>query len=254
MSNFTKRFRPSKISKCIFIGLMANILLLFFSVMGNANTNVSPLPGQSCQTKPLRAWSIQEKWVWEKVCVGNIADLKQFMVENSGKDVLDKKNDSLKVLTPTFLETILLHNPYRKAVTRQGIRIVGAKFTKRIDLTGAQIIFPLWLLDSTFMKALRLKYLQTPYLLIFQGSKFSDVVDLDSVKVGQNLFLRQAEFTQLILRGAQINGQLDMSGSIFSDTVVYGCPEGASKCISRQGSIPRNQTSWGSGWGTTRSQ
>ncbi len=220
MRDLTEDFWRSFASKGFLIAWMMSILVMFLPALGNAKANSSSLPGQTCQAKPVGAWSIQEKWVWQKVCVGEIADLKQFIIEEFGKKVSEpKKKESLKVLSPIFLETILLHNPYRKAVTRQGIRIIGAKFTKGIDLTGAQIAFPLWLLNSTFEKALRLKYLQTPYLLIFQGSKFSDVVDLDSVKVGQNLFLRQAKFTQLILRGAQINGQLDMSGSIFSDTV-----------------------------------
>ncbi len=109
------------------------------------------LPGRACQTKPLPDWMPQEKWVWKQVCKGEIADLNKF--EGFNTKIAPGKFDRLseiRILTPDFLETILLHEPFSGALTRSGVRIVGAWFTDPIDLSDAILTHPLWLESSRF--------------------------------------------------------------------------------------------------------
>ena len=88
------------------------------------------LPGESCKTAPIKSWTPQEKWVWKQVCEGKIANFNR-AEGYSGK--LDPKTSEKwpekRVLRSAFLETILLHEPYRSALPRQCVRIIGAWFT-----------------------------------------------------------------------------------------------------------------------------
>ena len=86
------------------------------------------------------SWTPQEKWVWEQVCVGKIADFNK--AEGYGGELDPKKPEgwpSNRILRPEFLETILLHEPYSGALTRKGVRIVGARFTEALDLSNAAL-------------------------------------------------------------------------------------------------------------------
>ena len=120
------------------------------------------LPGNACQTEPLSDWMPQEKWVWKQVCEGKIADLSKF--EGFNTKIAPGKFgylSEIRILTPEFLETILLHEPYRGALTRYGVRIVGAWFTDPIDLSDATLAHPLWLESSRFDEDVDLTNLKT---------------------------------------------------------------------------------------------
>jgi hypothetical protein len=102
------------------------------------------LPGGPCLTEPRKRWSKQEKWVWDQVCIGVIADFNE--AEGYGGELDPKKLEGWpenRVLRPEFLETMLLHEPYRSAVPRQGVRIVGAWFKEKLDLSDAVFERPL---------------------------------------------------------------------------------------------------------------
>src|SRR5438034_9918074 len=82
-------------------------------------------------------WSPQENFVWGRVCTGQVAD---FNTEDGYGGELDPRKlpalPESRILTPAFLETILLNDKYRVALPRQGVRITGARFVKTIDLAG----------------------------------------------------------------------------------------------------------------------
>jgi len=124
------------------------------------------LPGESCQTAPIESWTQQEKWVWKQVCERKIADFNK--AEGYGGKLDPKKGEEwpeTRVLRPAFLETILLHEPYRSALPRQGVRIVGAWFTESLDLSFAILVQQLWLDYSRFESPVDLAYLQSPQLV-----------------------------------------------------------------------------------------
>ena len=55
---------------------------------------------------------------------------------------------SHRTLTSRFIETILLKDKYRAALTRRGVRIIGARFVERVDLENAELRHELWLVKS----------------------------------------------------------------------------------------------------------
>ncbi|MBO1225397.1 MAG: hypothetical protein JYX80_13325, partial [Candidatus Scalindua sediminis] len=195
------------------------------------------LPGKSCQTEPLPNWTPQEKWVWKQVCEGKIANFNK--TEGYGGNLDPKKPEEWpesRILTPVFLETILLHEPFRGSLTRHGVRIVGAWFKDPIDLSNATLDHQLELEDSRFDKDVDLGNLKTTYLISLNRSKFNGTLIMDSLEVESHLFMSGgAEFHEVDLRSAKIGGQIDMTGSKFTGTLVMGSLEVESGLFMRGG-------------------
>ncbi len=55
-----------------------------------------------------------------------------------------------RILTPEFLETILLHEPYRGALTHHGVQIMGAWFRGPLDLSSTILEHTLSFVASRF--------------------------------------------------------------------------------------------------------
>ena len=176
------------------------------------------LPGEDCQTKPLKAWTPQEKWVWDQVCRGKAANFNK--VEDYGGD-LDPKEDKEwpreRILSPTFLETILLHEPYRGALTHHGVHIVGAWFEESLDLSNTHLSCQLWLQKSRFESDVSLNFLKTHRTLVLIGSTFTGELNMNGLEVGQSLLMDGgAKFAEVDLCSAKIGGQIAMIGSTFT--------------------------------------
>ena len=175
------------------------------------------LPGEKCRIPPRPKWTEPERWAWTQICEGRIANFNIRANEeldpiNSDHD--DKWSDG-RILSSRFLETILLYEPFRSAIPRRGVHIFGAYFPNPIDLIDASIERPLMVHKSRFKSQVAMLRLRTPTLISLQGSKFDSDLNMDSISVGGNLFMRRAEFGEVVLRGAKIDGQSDMEGSTF---------------------------------------
>jgi hypothetical protein len=71
---------------------------------------------------PMEDWSAQERWVWDMVSTGKIADFNDTGLDfNRGGRELKPENEedwkgeegARRLLRPAFLETILLYEPWR---------------------------------------------------------------------------------------------------------------------------------------------
>ena len=95
-------------------------------------------------------WSEPEKWVWQEVQAGRIANFN----DRYGK--IDPRSpdgwSAIREITPFFLETILTRDVYQKALPRQGVRIVGAWVRQPIDLAHGSLSHPWWL-DAAYGKS-----------------------------------------------------------------------------------------------------
>jgi hypothetical protein len=155
----------------------------------------SALPGEPCQTKPLKSWTSQEKWVWKQVCEGKVADFNE--AEGYGGNLDPRKPEGWpenRILQPSFLETILLYEPYRSALTNKGVRIIGAWFKEPLDLSNATLAHEVWLVDSRFESDVDLSWLKSSHLIWLEGSKFNGELDMDALQVNSFLFMSQGEF------------------------------------------------------------
>lgn len=94
-------------------------------------------------------WTPLERWVWERLRAGEFADIDQYCGDAGPLPPADPKTpeDWLggdRRLTPEFLSDILLRNPWRGELQRQGVRIYGGWFDETVDLQGARLEHELW--------------------------------------------------------------------------------------------------------------
>ncbi len=167
---------------------------------------------------PSSDWTPQEKWVWEQVSQGEIADFNK--AEGYGGELEPKQPErwpESRILRPAFLEIILLREPHREALTRHGVMIVGAWFKEPLDLSDAILAHPLVLLDSIFDSDVNLDFLKTPYSIAVRGSKFNRRLSMVSLQVAGHLIYDGADFAdEVSLMYAKVGGQLSMVGCKFN--------------------------------------
>ncbi len=183
-------------------------------------------------------WSDQEKWVYDKLIKGEIADL------NVRDDIpLDPKVDDgwpeSRILTPIFLKDLLLESKFDNKISHQGVCIKGAWFKENIDLSNAKLINPLRLDFCRFDSITNMAYIKKEYPISLNDSYFSNRVSLASASIiGQlqmkgsmfvdtlnmsglevkDLLMVESEFKKEVnLCSAEIGGQLAMKGSRFYD-------------------------------------
>ena len=95
------------------------VIWLFVSMASMALAQSSPPPS--------RQWSEPERWAWEEIQAGRIADFGgRYGIELDPKSP-DGWDDGRK-LSSGFLKEILFREPYRSAIPIEGVRIGGAWF------------------------------------------------------------------------------------------------------------------------------
>ena len=184
-------------------------------------TPALPYEQKKCPTASYNDWNKAEQFVWNQVCLGKMADFNDINAGYGG--YLDPKTKDKRweqrEIRPEFLETILLHEPWRSAVPRQGVGIMGAWFTKPLDLFHAELIHLLGLVYSRFESTVNLVRLQSSESIDLTGSVFVHKLDMNSLEVKGALYMRHGKFAGVELVGAQIGGQLSMVGVKVSGTL-----------------------------------
>ena len=166
-----------------------------------------------CSVPPIDTWTNQETWVWQRVCQGQVADF------NAAEDYYPKPalfSDwaENRILRPGFLETILLTDPYRSALTRQGVRVVGAWFVEPVDLENAVISHELWLDRSRFESDVFLAQMRTSSVLSIRGSSIAGFLSANGSQMENDVFMNGgSEFVEVDFVGARVRGTLNLFGS-----------------------------------------
>jgi hypothetical protein len=189
-----------------------------------------PIPTKhQCSVPVDPSWREGEKYVWVQVCLGEEANL---LIRYGGDPDPTHAEywPAQRTLTSRFLETILLNEKYRRALTRVGVRITGARFEERVDLENAEIRHELWLLRSRLHHGADFSGLRSTRLLLLQGSAVSDELDrdednpkenlkLDGAEIGGNLYLDGgARLKNVGLSNAIVHGDLALGESNFAGT------------------------------------
>ncbi len=240
----------------IFLGLIAGWMFLSDVSTASANEGVPALPGEHCSTKPRRGWSEPEKWVWKQVCEGKIANFNERYKKELNPGTPDGWSKNREI-GPVFLETILLHEPYRSALPHEGVRIVGAWVRHLVEMENATLRHMWWLERSRIEADVNLRFLNSTCPILFAKSVFTGTVDLSLSKIGGVLdmtgakctgklnmnqlkvtgvlFMRNgAEFSEIDLGGAKI-GQVDMTGAKCTGKLSMNQIEVAGSLFMRNG-------------------
>jgi hypothetical protein len=191
------------------------VLILFIAPQGTraqGSTSSTSLD-EPCSVSADPRWTPQEKFVWERVCDGKVADFNA--APGYGGELDPKKPDSWpqnRILRPAFLETILLTGTYRRALTRHGVDIVGARFIEDLDLQNAELGHYLGLRNSLLEKGLNFARARSKFPMSLTGSNMAGAVNLWGLELGAELFMEDAKFTNVHLQFAHV-GTLSLSGS-----------------------------------------
>jgi hypothetical protein len=191
------------------------LVTVWLSASGPARAEPA-LPGEPCKVPPREVWTGPEIWAWTRICEGRVADFN----DRSGVPLDPTQSQGWskdRSLSADFLETVLLYDPYRSALTHRGVRIVGAWFPEPINLENAGIATELRLGASRFEQPVLLRSMRTDGLLSLVGSDFEDYLNMDKINVAEDLFMDGgAAFKNVDLTGARIGGQISLAGSRFT--------------------------------------
>src|SRR5262245_53529003 len=113
------------------------IALTLLAAPADAPAHQAPPPAsldESCSIPADPRWTPQEAFVWERVCVGQVADFNG-APGYGGKLDPKSQNDwpQNRILRSAFLEAILLKDPYRRVLTHRGVAIGGARFSEILE-------------------------------------------------------------------------------------------------------------------------
>ncbi len=137
-------------------------------------------------------WKPQEQFVWKRVCLGDEAN---FNIEPGYGGELDPKDPAglpeSRVLSSNFLATILLSDKYRHALTRRGVRIIGAQFTELVDLENAELSNELWLDRSLLEKGADLQGLRSTRGMTLDRSKVTGPLNMSQLEFRGDLSIRR---------------------------------------------------------------
>lgn len=169
-------------------------------------------PGEACTTPPLQEWSEAEQWVWRRASEGRVADFNER--DNVVLDPTDAKRwTTNRRLTGRFLETVLLRKPYRAALPRTGLRVVGAWFDEELEMRSSDLGHVLWLDCCRFEKKVEFVGLTSSGPLSLEGSVFVDVLDLTCAEIKGMVNLSHVCGTTVLLAGTRVRGQLALVGA-----------------------------------------
>jgi hypothetical protein len=184
--------------------------------------------------------------VWQKLQAGEVANVDDYADEGGPLPPADPRKpgewqNSRRRLAPRFVEDLLLREPYRNELHRKGARIQGAWFNDQIDLEWAELARQIWLHRCRFEKSVLLTGLRTPHIVSFDSSAFAAdlrlelaqiraplsvtgtnvarTLNMDSADIGQSLFIRRAEFNNVVMNSAKIAGQVSLIGTKVAGTL-----------------------------------
>jgi len=171
------------------------------------------LPAATCPIAALATWTPQETWVWSQVCRGKAADFNTAL--DSGEKLSPKELkgwQSQRVLRSIFLEAILLYEPFRSVLPRQGVHIIGAWFQEPLDLAYATLVHRLAIEGSRFEADIDLTALRTADIVDLSGSTVLGSLYMPGLHTSSVLYLgKEATFTTINFVDANVDGRIDLS-------------------------------------------
>jgi hypothetical protein len=191
-------------------GWVLALLLSPILALGDDAAQPVPANGQCSVPADPQQWTQQEIFVWQHVCVGQVADFNEGITYGGYLDPKGpKKLPDSRILTRAFLETIFLDDKYHKVLTRYGVRITGARLIDILDLQNAQLGGEFDLVNSLLEKGVNFIGLRSSYAVSLAGSNITGPFVMNEGHLGAQLSLLGSNITGgLLMNGGQVGGQL----------------------------------------------
>lgn len=186
----------------------------------------------------------QEHWAWARIVRGARADMRFFPKDDLGAqsagEIIDDDGGgddptaatewlAHRELSARFLSTILFHDPWKSARTRQYVRISHARFTEEIDWENQSLAGEIELSACLFERDVVFRRLSVGLLLDLQASRLEGRLSAAGLVVGGDMFCRGGFSVGGVVRliGARIDGDLDftgakLAGSLEADRITIG--------------------------------
>lgn len=159
-------------------------------------------------------WNSQELWVWNRLCRGEPADLREFHSGHSCNIASDDPWPQSSTIRAELIMAMIQYPRLREVLSQRGVWIDCANIVGDIDLQFAHINFPLIIEQSWFHQSVTLAHLNTSAFINFQGSRFDESLSFNSVQTNGPIFLRNgARFVDIDFRGANIAAVIDFRDS-----------------------------------------
>jgi hypothetical protein len=191
-----------------------------FEARGEGRPAAPSADGNCPVAADTQRWTKQEIFVWERICAGAVANFNEGAAYGGNLDA-DRPEGlpESRILRPKFLETILLEDKYRSALPRRGVRIVGARFTQRVDLVNAELKHELWLDGCLLEQGVDFSGAKSSNLLSFDGSKVTGEFTMNGSRIDDSVFMRNARFAGIAMGGTHIGRTLEFDGSTVTGTL-----------------------------------
>ena len=164
-------------------------------------------------------WSPNEQWVWRKVRRGEEADFnKRYGVCPLPwvDEAWTEEEKARRLIRPEFLYTVLLHEPWRSALSNWGFRLGGAYFAEPILMPHAEVIHEFWLTGCRIEYLLLLYDARFAHRLVITGCRVNGWTNLAGLHTGGELVLGQSRLGATELKGAQVGGDFSANHAAFA--------------------------------------
>ena len=127
-----------------------------------------------------------------------------------------------RVIRPEFIRMVLLHEPWRSALTSFGFRIYGAFVPGNIDLYFANVECFFWLWACRMQGDWNLQGAEFRHNVDIGNNCLSGKLNLARAEIGGGLFMHdQARFLgEVSMHSARVDGQVVMNGSRFDQKLI----------------------------------
>jgi len=210
---------PDRVSILKSAHCLLSFLALCFasSITYSANSTV-----ENCSSLSSPEWLPQEIWVWTKLCQRELADLNEYLGTNESLNPYDIPMgswSSQRVLTSTFLEEILLIQPYTEALRNKGVRIYGAWYQQPINLQGTEIDNYVDLRYSRFDNDVIFSLVKNDQRIWLNNSWFLNDVSFFSARINELIFGQNRVDGVFQIANGIINSGATFQGSRFNGYV-----------------------------------
>jgi uncharacterized protein YjbI with pentapeptide repeats len=155
--------------------------------------------------------TLQERWVLERLALGEKADLKKF-IETS------QKKEGNNILRAKFLEALLTNDFPQYKIHWHGVNIRNAYISGRLDLEGGEIPFEVKLLRCVFFDDVSLKDCRFKRSLQIIDSVFTKDAYCIRVEVDRNAYFNNSLFWKAVnFNWGRIGKELSLLKTSFHD-------------------------------------